>query len=117
MSFAPLVSLGARFDASDAKATNRPSPVIDGFWFGKKGEDSTPYVATEIRIVMFETVSRRKMSSALFVSPSTRSGVFDSKTTHRQSREICGRVEDWEASPPRVVTEHRFVVPSSTSRT
>src|SRR6266850_2837899 len=117
MSDVPFESLGARFGAFEANATNRPSVEMVGLALEKKGDVSTPYVASEIRIVVFCTVSRRKTSSALFVSLKTRSGELDWKTTHRPSLEMSGAPPPSDASLPWELTETRRVVFRSRSRT
>ncbi len=74
--------------ASELKATNRPSPEIDGrvagaVALGAAGADADPFGGAGWR-------SKTKMSTALFVSPGTRLVAALAKATVRPSADSAG---------------------------
>ena len=103
------------FDAVDVNATQRPSPLRDGWslppfaWLPSK--------PTLTRVVVFAWRSRMKMSFASLVSPSTRFDAAVEKATKRPSSESAGAKLSPFASTPALLTLTRSVSPVWRSRT
>ena len=83
MSMRSLVSPGTRSVASDSKATNRPSALIEGHQEWPAA--GIPAASALTSSVAPLCLSRTKMSQELLASSGTRSGANDMKATKRPS--------------------------------
>ncbi len=113
----PLVSPATRSVPWDGKATYRPSPLM---WTEPKLPKfaSPPDASTLTRVVVPVTTSRTNVSDTSFASPGTRSEATDVNATYRPSSETEFSVIPLPpfASPPKMSTLTRVVVPATRSR-
>src|SRR5579884_3565931 len=108
MSGAEFVSPGTRLSAADWKATNRPSPLIDGEALGWSDWPPEP---TLTRTVVARCRSRTKTSVRWFVSPGTRLVASEAKATNRPSADSAGVTLARLPWTPLVSTLTRSVAP------
>src|SRR5829696_7579311 len=111
----PLVSFATRFEASDSKATKRPSELIEGWSLQLSAWASE--LLTLTRWVVPIHKSRTKAHPVLFVSFSTRFEASDPKATKRPSELIDKRPLKPSAWASELLTLTRSVVPPCRSRT
>src|SRR6266516_4102455 len=106
---------GIRFEASEANATNRPSPLIDGPRLAPSaGFASNPTLTS---LVWPVSRSRTNTSSNPFVSPGTRFVAREVNATKRPSALTDGSRLKPSACLPLLLTLTRSVSPLARSRT
>jgi len=109
-----LVSAATRSVANEAKATRRPSALVDTRY--DIPSPSRPPVSTLTRVQAPVAVSWRNTSVTSFPSPATRFVASDSKATYAPSSLIDGNSESESASVPELSRLTRVVRPSCRSR-